>query len=203
MTVASESYPSELLSVNAFRARGAVFGGKLLSRSVALSVVASNPAQHHRTTRCFSHRRHRSWPTVGAFTSGVLTARHYLRGDGERLPMNFVTKDGESAARVKVGSKQLKSECLPPQPGTWPCHGIRPTQPRDDPARSEVVQEFVSQSRISAADYLSLRDATSTGKLLAFTEVTRSQPEFVRSFRIRNEAGGSLCDLVCTSMVWR
>jgi hypothetical protein len=51
VTVASESYPPELLSVNAFRARGAVFGGKLLCRSVALSVVAGDPAQRHRKRR--------------------------------------------------------------------------------------------------------------------------------------------------------
>ena len=48
--VAPESYPPELFSVNAFRAWGAVFGGKLLCRSVALSVVAGDPAQRHRTT---------------------------------------------------------------------------------------------------------------------------------------------------------
>ena len=108
VTVASESYPPELLSVNAFRARGAVFGGKLLCRSVALSVEAGDPAQRHRTTpfhdKSFSNRRHGSWPTAGASTSEFPTACHHLRGNGERLPMSFVTEDAGSAAHVKVGS---------------------------------------------------------------------------------------------------
>src|SRR4029077_17259100 len=84
VTVASESYPSELLSVNAFRARGAVFGGKLLCRSVALSAVAGDPAQRHWTTpfhhTSFGHRWHRSWPSAVASASGFLAAERLQPG---------------------------------------------------------------------------------------------------------------------------
>src|SRR5579864_2232451 len=76
VTVSSESYPPELLSVNAFRASGAVFGGKLLCQSVALrhgrAILTNAIGQRRSTTKASAIRCHRRAIFLSESCDGIL-----------------------------------------------------------------------------------------------------------------------------------